>query len=135
MTCYYAIRHHNAPDTVDYHSVINLQTLSLNIQSKAQNNLTFSNSRDFKDHCVDTLTVYDGYTIRDPILVSVCGRGVLENITSSSNELLVEFHSTGVNLLPDEQANGLAVQVGVPVFNVHLVGTTRNLLGIVLLIE
>ena len=68
---------------------------------------------------MDTLTVYDGYTIRDPVLVSVCGQGSLENITSSSNELLVEFHTTGVNLFADEIQSSLGHQVS---YNMGMVG-------------
>ncbi|CAG7697321.1 unnamed protein product, partial [Allacma fusca] len=111
VTCYYAIRHHNSPELMNYYPVINLETLKLNIQSKQPNNLTYFNNKDFKSNCEDTLTVYDGYTIRDPVLVSVCGSGILDNVTSSSNELLVEFHSSGVNLFTEEQQSLHSIQV------------------------
>lgn len=52
------------------------------------------------DSASDHVTIYDGYTIRDPVLLRFCGGGPFpQNIVSSGNELLVEFYSAPTDYL------------------------------------
>jgi hypothetical protein len=51
------------------------------------------------DGSSDHVTIYDGYTIRDPVLLKFCGGGKFPTITSSGNELLMEFYSAPTDYL------------------------------------
>jgi len=51
------------------------------------------------DASTDHATIYDGYTIRDPVLLRFCGSGKLPVIASSGNELLLEFFSASTAYL------------------------------------
>jgi hypothetical protein len=51
------------------------------------------------DSSSDHVTIYDGYTIRDPVLLKFCGGGKFPTITSSGNELLMEFYSAPTDYL------------------------------------
>jgi hypothetical protein len=69
----------------------------------------------------DYVTIYDGYTTRDPVVLKFCGGGqVIPQATSSGPELLVEFTSspygTFNNLQPDSNLlafNGFQLEVEV----------------------
>jgi hypothetical protein len=69
----------------------------------------------------DYVTIYDGYTTRDPVVLKFCGGGqVVPQATSSGPELLVEFTSspygTFNNLQPDSNLlafNGFQLEVEV----------------------
>ncbi|CAL8109741.1 unnamed protein product [Orchesella dallaii] len=51
------------------------------------------------DTTSDHVTIYDGYTIRDPVLLRFCGGGKLPTVISSGNEMLVVFHSAPTDYL------------------------------------
>jgi len=51
----------------------------------------------------DYVTIYDGYTTRDPVLLKFCGGGeAVPEVMSSGPEILVEFSTSpyGTFLLP-----------------------------------
>lgn len=51
------------------------------------------------DTTSDHVTIYDGYTIRDPVLLRFCGGGKLPTVTSSGNQMLMVFHSAPTDYL------------------------------------
>ncbi|PSN38542.1 hypothetical protein C0J52_22225 [Blattella germanica] len=72
LTCYYAVRQHDVPP--------GKQALIAVRQPKGQ---------------LDYVTVYDGYTTRDAVLLKFCGGGeAVPEAVSSGPELLVEFTSS-----------------------------------------
>ncbi|XP_034840103.1 uncharacterized protein [Maniola hyperantus] len=103
LTCYYAVRQHEVPQ--GKHALIvvkqpNGQLISIRSQkalyAPSQNDRE-NNGRELKfwQHCdevQDYVTVYDGYTTRDPVILRFCGGGVsVPEAISSGPELLVEF--------------------------------------------
>ncbi|XP_045485141.1 uncharacterized protein LOC110995642 [Pieris rapae] len=103
LTCYYAVRQHEVPQ--GKHALIvvkqpNGQLISIRSQKAlyATNQQERGNSgRELKfweqcDEVQDYVTVYDGYTTRDPVILRFCGGGVsVPEAISSGPELLVEF--------------------------------------------
>lgn len=63
------------------------------------------------DTSSDHVTIYDGYTIRDPVLLRFCGGGKFPTIISSGNELLIEFYSAPTDYLLQNTVHGMAIQV------------------------
>ncbi|XP_013139476.1 PREDICTED: uncharacterized protein LOC106104080 [Papilio polytes] len=103
LTCYYAVRQHEVPQ--GKHALIivkqpNGQLVSIRSQkalyATAQQERG-NNGRELKfwqqcDEVQDYVTVYDGYTTRDPVILRFCGGGVaVPEAISSGPELLVEF--------------------------------------------
>lgn len=68
------------------------------------------------DNVPDFVTVYDGYTTRDPILLRFCGSGETVPVTTSSGpELLVQFSTSpyGTLMYPFGPLHGFQLQVQV----------------------
>ncbi|XP_028030461.1 uncharacterized protein LOC114243244 [Bombyx mandarina] len=102
LTCYYAVRQHEVPQ--GKHALIvvkqpNGQLISIRSQKAlyAAQQERGNNGRELKfwqqcDEVQDYVTVYDGYTTRDPVVLRFCGGGVaVPEAISSGPELLVEF--------------------------------------------
>lgn len=51
------------------------------------------------DNTSDHVTIYDGYTIQDPVLLRFCGGGKLPSVVSSGNKVLMVFHSAPTDYL------------------------------------
>lgn len=71
------------------------------------------------DNVPDFVTVYDGYTTRDPILLRFCGSGETVPVTTSSGpELLVQFSTSpyGTLMYPFGPLHGFQLQVQVSTF-------------------
>lgn len=72
------------------------------------------------DEVQDYVTVYDGYTTRDPVLLKFCGAGVaVPEAVSSTHELLVEFSTSPFGTFlypaPPMPLHGFQLQVQVRV--------------------
>ncbi len=80
-TCYYAIRESSVPT--------GLRAL---IKLKGEVHVGPGELR-YRDCFSDYVVVYDGYSIRDPVLIKFCGHGYLLEVISSGNEMLVQFYS------------------------------------------
>ncbi|XP_037908293.1 uncharacterized protein LOC119649946 isoform X2 [Hermetia illucens] len=106
LTCYYAIRQHDIPH--GKHALIIVKQPKGNLvwvatQTGAVSQSSNTNDKDKKfqpriktwqecDYVQDYITIYDGYTTRDPIILKFCGGGQsLPASISSGPELLVEF--------------------------------------------
>ncbi|XP_026678920.1 uncharacterized protein LOC113467125 [Diaphorina citri] len=115
LTCYYAVRQHEIPN--GYHALVSVkqskgQLIGITSQSRdvsrggksgeagqnGQHVVSAGNdARKLKvwNECSevqDYVTIYDGYTTRDPVLLRFCGGGTaIPEATSSGSELLVEF--------------------------------------------
>ncbi|XP_011559939.3 uncharacterized protein LOC105390349 [Plutella xylostella] len=103
LTCYYAVRQHEVP--AGKHALIvvkqpNGQLVSIRSQKAlyaTPEQDRGNNGRELKvwqdcDEVQDYVTVYDGYTTRDPVILRFCGGGVaVPEAISSGPELLVEF--------------------------------------------
>ncbi|XP_037938714.1 uncharacterized protein LOC119671912 isoform X1 [Teleopsis dalmanni] len=107
LTCYFAVRQHDVPH--GKHALILVRQPKGNLvwistQETTANKLTPSASEKEKkfeprlktwndcDYIQDYVTVYDGYTTRDPIILKFCGGGqAVPAAVSSGPELLVEF--------------------------------------------
>jgi len=75
------------------------------------------------DATSDHVIIYDGYTIRDPVLLKFCGGGRFPTITSSGNSLLMEFYSAPTDYLLQNNIN-TAIQVSTinhlfPLYHTH----------------
>ncbi|XP_055630213.1 uncharacterized protein LOC129771009 isoform X2 [Toxorhynchites rutilus septentrionalis] len=105
LTCYFAVRQHDVPPGKHAFIVIsqpkgNLVWISTEA-SAAKASSTSSDKEKYKpqlhtwnecDSVQDYITVYDGYTTRDPIMLKLCGGGeAIPPSISSGPELLVEF--------------------------------------------
>ncbi|XP_059217069.1 uncharacterized protein LOC106091151 isoform X2 [Stomoxys calcitrans] len=108
LTCYFAVRQHDVPH--GKHALIlvkqpkgNLVWISTQDTSSSTKSAPSTNEKDKKfeprlktwsdcDKIQDYVTVYDGYTTRDPIMLKFCGGGqAVPQAVSSGPELLVEF--------------------------------------------
>ncbi|XP_055909808.1 uncharacterized protein LOC129944417 isoform X3 [Eupeodes corollae] len=106
LTCYYAVRQHDVPD--GKHALILVRQPKGNLvwistQETIGNKIGNTNEKDKKfeprlktwndcDYIQDYVTVYDGYTIRDPVILKFCGGGQsVPAAVSSGPQLLVEF--------------------------------------------
>ncbi|XP_054735461.1 uncharacterized protein LOC129242692 [Anastrepha obliqua] len=108
LTCYYAVRQHEVPH--GKHAMILVKQSKGNLiwistqDTGAGNKLVPSTSEKDKkfeprlktwnecDNIQDYVTVYDGYTTRDPVVLKFCGGGqAVPSAVSSGPELLVEF--------------------------------------------
>ncbi|XP_073842402.1 uncharacterized protein isoform X2 [Musca autumnalis] len=108
LTCYFAVRQHDVPH--GKHALIlvkqpkgNLVWISTQDTSSSTKISQSTNEKDKKfeprlktwsdcDKIQDYVTIYDGYTTRDPIMLKFCGGGqAVPAAVSSGPELLVEF--------------------------------------------
>lgn len=69
----------------------------------------------------DYITIYDGYTTRDPTILKFCGGGSVPESTSSGPELLVEFTSSPYGTFSTTQPNvhsifGFQIEVIFPAY-------------------
>lgn len=72
------------------------------------------------DDVQDYVTIYDGYTTRDPALLRFCGGGEpVPDTTSSGHEILVEFTTSpfGTFLQPSGGLKGFQLDVEVRKLN------------------
>ncbi|KFB42898.1 AGAP006444-PA-like protein [Anopheles sinensis] len=122
LTCYFAVRQHDVPPGKHAFIVIsqpkgNLVWISTEASAGAAPNAA---SRDEKekykprlqtwnecDSVQDYITVYDGYTTRDPIILKICGGGqAIPQAISSGPELLVEFTTSPYGTFNTPQTSG-----------------------------
>ncbi|XP_039229997.1 uncharacterized protein LOC26536190 isoform X2 [Drosophila yakuba] len=113
LTCYYAVRQHDVPH--GKHALILVKQPKGNLvwistqETAAANKMApppSASDKDKKfeprlktwndcDYIQDYVTVYDGYTTRDPIILKFCGGGqAVPAAVSSGPELLVEFSTS-----------------------------------------
>ncbi|XP_068149932.1 uncharacterized protein [Drosophila tropicalis] len=113
LTCYYAVRQHDVPH--GKHALILVKQPKGNLvwistqETAATNKMApppSASDKDKKfeprlktwndcDYIQDYVTVYDGYTTRDPIILKFCGGGqAVPAAVSSGPELLVEFSTS-----------------------------------------
>ncbi|XP_037044522.1 uncharacterized protein LOC119080330 isoform X2 [Bradysia coprophila] len=101
LTCYYAVRQHEVPP--GKHALITVRQPKGNlVWIQTQTSSTKKNEKEkftprisTWDECSnvqDYVTIYDGYTTRDPVILKFCGGGEsVPSAISSGPELLVEF--------------------------------------------
>ncbi|CAG9804070.1 unnamed protein product [Chironomus riparius] len=143
LTCYYAVRQHDVPP--GKHALITVkqpkgnlvwimagsQNSPKNDKEKFRPRLQTWNECDFVQ---DFVTIYDGYTTRDPIILKFCGGGqTVPQATSSGPELLVEFttapYGTFNNLQPDTNLlafNGFQLEVEVSFVDIQSPTYTKS---------
>ncbi|KAB0793651.1 hypothetical protein PPYR_13271 [Photinus pyralis] len=123
VTCYYAVRQHEIPE--GKHALITVrqskgQLISIRSQSALHGT---ASTRELKvwnacDDVQDYVTVYDGYTTRDPIILKFCGGGeAVPEAVSSGHELLIEFSTspfgTFSHPIPVQSLHGFQLDVEV----------------------
>ncbi|KAI4460831.1 cubilin [Holotrichia oblita] len=123
LTCYYAIRQHEV--LPGRHALIIVrqpkgQLISIRSQSALYGT---ASTRELKvwnacDDVQDYVTVYDGYTTRDPVILKFCGGGeAVPEAISSGHELLVEFstspYGTFLHPAPMQSLHGFQLEVEV----------------------
>ncbi|CAD6214644.1 GSCOCG00004158001-RA-CDS [Cotesia congregata] len=97
LTCYYAVRQHEIPP--GKHALITVrqprgQLIAVRARPASQAEPAPRELRLWQDCDVvqDYVTIYDGYTTRDPVILKFCGGGEpVPEATSSGAEILVEF--------------------------------------------
>ncbi|KAK9718758.1 hypothetical protein QE152_g23014 [Popillia japonica] len=119
LTCYYAIRQHEV--LPGRHALIIVrqpkgQLISIRSQS-ALYGLRHRVRRLYDEGSGD-VTVYDGYTTRDPVILKFCGGGeAVPEAISSGHELLVEFstspYGTFLHPAPMQSLHGFQLEVEV----------------------
>ncbi|XP_066247763.1 uncharacterized protein [Euwallacea similis] len=100
LTCYFAVRQHEIP--TGKHALITVrqpkgQLISIRSESVLYGTATPKELKVWNecDDVQDYVTVYDGYTTRDPVILKFCGGGeAVPEAVSSGHELLVEFSSS-----------------------------------------
>ncbi|XP_044271339.1 uncharacterized protein LOC123015593 [Tribolium madens] len=123
LTCYYAVRQHEIPP--GKHALIIVRQLKgqlISIRSQSALYGTAS-TRELKlwndcDDVQDYVTIYDGYTTRDPVILKFCGGGeAVPEAVSSGHELLVEFstspYGTFLYPAPAQALHGFQLEVEV----------------------
>ncbi|XP_033606214.1 uncharacterized protein LOC111861304, partial [Cryptotermes secundus] len=129
LTCYYAVRQHEVPEGKQALIAVRQpkgQLVAIRSQSALygpSSQQQQHRSRELKvwsecDDVQDYVTVYDGYTTRDAILLKFCGGGEpVPEAVSSGPELLVEFTSspygTFVYPAPPQALHGFQLEVQV----------------------
>lgn len=106
LTCYFAVRQHDVPPGKHAFIVIsqpkgNLVWISTEAATGLVASATSDKDKKYRprlhtwnecDSIQDYITVYDGYTTRDPVILKLCGGGeAVPAAISSGPELLVEF--------------------------------------------
>ncbi|XP_050432272.1 uncharacterized protein LOC126840515 [Adelges cooleyi] len=136
LTCYYAIRQHHIPHghqalvsiTQPYSRLVSIKTDKTD-QEGADLNPVERKDWSKCDNVPDYVTVYDGYTTRDPILLRFCGSGETVPLTTSSGpELLVQFSTSpyGTLMYPFGPLHGFQLQVQVHFVETESIKYTRN---------
>ncbi|KAE8742765.1 hypothetical protein FOCC_FOCC011693, partial [Frankliniella occidentalis] len=133
LTCYYAVRQHEVP--AGMHALVTVSQPDGQLTAVRATGPTGSSSsrgsggtargsnRGLRvwqecDEVQDYVTVYDGYTTRDPVLLRFCGGGEpVPAVTSSGPELLVEFSTSAFGCLeqpgPLQPLHGFQLEVQV----------------------
>ncbi|XP_060528816.1 uncharacterized protein LOC132703517 [Cylas formicarius] len=123
LTCYYAVRQHEIPP--GKHALITVrqpkgQLISIRSQSSLYGTATPRELRVWNacDDVQDYVTVYDGYTTRDAVILKFCGGGeAVPEAVSSGHELLVEFstspYGTFLQPAPVQSLHGFQLEVEV----------------------
>ncbi|XP_053674728.1 uncharacterized protein LOC128725034 [Anopheles nili] len=131
LTCYFAVRQHDVPPGKHAFIVIsqpkgNLIWISTEASAGAASNAARDEKEKYKprlqtwNECdsvqdstnpkwksTDYITVYDGYTTRDPIILKICGGGqAIPQAISSGPELLVEFTTSPYGTFNTPQTSG-----------------------------
>ncbi|XP_035906292.1 uncharacterized protein LOC118509603 isoform X2 [Anopheles stephensi] len=123
LTCYFAVRQHDVPPGKHAFIVIsqpkgNLVWISTEASASAASNAARGGDEKEKhkprlqtwnecDSVQDYITVYDGYTTRDPIILKICGGGqAIPQAISSGPELLVEFTTSPYGTFNTPQTSG-----------------------------
>ncbi|XP_050073509.1 uncharacterized protein LOC126561419 isoform X1 [Anopheles maculipalpis] len=133
LTCYFAVRQHDVPPGKHAFIVIsqpkgNLVWISTEASAGAATNAarggdekekhkprlqtwnecdSVQDSTNPKWKSTDYITVYDGYTTRDPIILKICGGGqAIPQAISSGPELLVEFTTSPYGTFNTPQTSG-----------------------------
>ncbi|XP_022173298.1 uncharacterized protein LOC111035824 [Myzus persicae] len=136
LTCYYAIRQHSIPYghqalisiTQPYSRLVSIKTDRTNPEGADPKPVE---RKDWSkcDNVPDFVTVYDGYTTRDPILLRFCGSGETVPVTTSSGpELLVQFSTSpyGTLMYPFGPLHGFQLQVQVHFVEIESIKYTKN---------
>ncbi|BES97500.1 CUB [Nesidiocoris tenuis] len=142
MTCYYAVRQQTVP--VGKHALISVfqpEGQMVNIRSQSalyarptqSSNPQLSTLKVWKEceEVQDYVTIYDGYTTRDPVLLKFCGGGSgVPRAVSSGPEILVEFSTSPFGTFlyppPPNAVHGFQLQVKVDFVERELPMYTRN---------
>ncbi|XP_044012328.1 uncharacterized protein LOC122855201 isoform X2 [Aphidius gifuensis] len=123
LTCYYAVRQHEVP--AGKHALITVrqlrgQLIAVRARPATQAEPPPRELRLWQDCDViqDYVTVYDGYTTRDPVILKFCGGGEpVPEATSSGAEILVEFttspYGTFLHPTPLHSLHGFQLEVQV----------------------
>ncbi|XP_043269462.1 uncharacterized protein [Venturia canescens] len=123
LTCYYAVRQHEVPP--GKHALITVrqprgQLIAVRARPATQAEPPPRELLLWKDCDVvqDYVTVYDGYTTRDPVILKFCGGGEpVPEATSSGPELLVEFTTspfgTFLHPTPPHSLHGFQLEIQV----------------------
>ncbi|CAL7941517.1 unnamed protein product [Xylocopa violacea] len=123
LTCYYAVRQHDVPP--GKHALISVkqprgQLVAIRVRPATQAETSPRGLRLWKDCDLvqDYVTVYDGYTTRDPVILRFCGGGEpVPEATSSGTEILVEFttspYGTFLHPKPPHSLHGFQLEVQV----------------------
>ncbi|XP_034252520.1 uncharacterized protein LOC117652003 [Thrips palmi] len=130
LTCYYAVRQHEVP--AGMHALVTVSQPDGQLTAvrstgpagaSSRSSATRGPTRGLRvwqecDEVQDYVTVYDGYTTRDPVLLRFCGGGEpVPPVTSSGPELLVEFSTSAFGCLeqpgPLQPLHGFQLEVQV----------------------
>ncbi|KAF7401247.1 hypothetical protein HZH68_007067 [Vespula germanica] len=123
LTCYYAVRQHEVPP--GKYALISVgqprgQLVAVRSRPATQGESPPRELHLWQDCDViqDYVTVYDGYTTRDPVILKFCGGGEpVPEATSSGPEILVEFttspYGTFLHSTPQRSLHGFQLEVQV----------------------
>ncbi|KAF7286391.1 hypothetical protein GWI33_005683 [Rhynchophorus ferrugineus] len=123
LTCYYAVRQHEIPP--GKHALIIVRQLKGQLVSIRSQSMLYGTAtpKELKvwnecDDVQDYVTVYDGYTTRDAVILKFCGGGeAVPETISSGHELLVEFstspYGTFLQPAPAQSLHGFQLEVEV----------------------
>ncbi|KAL2729828.1 uncharacterized protein V1477_015639 [Vespula maculifrons] len=121
LTCYYAVRQHEVPP--GKYALISVgqprgQLVAVRSRPATQGESPPRELHLWQDCDViqDYVTVYDGYTTRDPVILKFCGGGEpVPEATSSGPEILVEFttspYGTFLHSTPQRSLHGFQLEV------------------------
>ncbi|XP_048507374.1 uncharacterized protein LOC105683642 isoform X2 [Athalia rosae] len=136
LTCYYAVRQHEVPD--GKYALISVrqsrgQLVAVRARPATQAEPPPRELRLWQDCDIvqDYVTVYDGYTTRDPVILKFCGGGEpVPEAISSGPELLVEFTTspfgTFLHPTPPHSLHGFQLEVQVKFVDINSSTYSRN---------
>ncbi|XP_034934803.1 uncharacterized protein [Chelonus insularis] len=136
LTCYYAVRQHEIPP--GKHALITVrqprgQLIAVRARTANQAEPPPRQLRLWQDCDIvqDYVTVYDGYTTRDPVILKFCGGGEpVPEATSSGAEILVEFttspYGTFLHPTPPHSLHGFQLEIQVKFVDVDSPTYAKN---------